>query len=69
MSVPSVQVAKERLHSLLVADRMKCTPDIMEKLSSDIYHVMSKYMEINQDSIDIQITRSEIHNKYTGEKD
>ena len=29
MSVPSVQVAKERLHSLLVADRMKCTPEIV----------------------------------------
>ncbi len=28
MSVPSVQIAKNRLHDLLNADRLKCTPDM-----------------------------------------
>lgn len=37
MSVPSVEIAKERVRSLVVADRMKCTPDIVEKMSNDIY--------------------------------
>ena len=43
MSVPSVQIAKDRLHDLLSADRLKCTPDMAEKLSSDIYYTISKY--------------------------
>lgn len=69
MSVPSVQVAKERLHALLIADRIQCTPDIAEKLPSDLYHTMSKYMELKPENFDIQITRSEIHIKYIGEND
>lgn len=68
MSVPSVQVAKERLKHLLNADRMKCTPDTAEKLTSDIYHTVSKYIEVRQEDFDVQITRSDIHIKYTGEK-
>lgn len=69
MSVPSVQIAKERLRTLLIADRIKCTPDIAEKLFSDIYHTISKYIELSAEDIEIQITRSEIHIRYTGEKD
>lgn len=68
MSVPSVQVAKERLKHLLIADRMKCTPDIAEKLTSDIYHTVSKYIEVRPEEFDVRITRSDIHIKYTGEK-
>lgn len=67
MSVPSVQVAKERLKTLLLADRMQCTPETAEKFSSDIYHTISKYMEIKPDDFHIQITRTDIHIKITGE--
>lgn len=66
-SVPSVQIAKDRLKHLLVADRMKCTPDTAEKMTADIYHTISKYMEITPDNFEIKITRSDIHIKYTGE--
>ena len=69
MRVPSVQIAKDRLHDLLSADRLKCTPDMAEKLSSDIYYTRSKYIEIRRENFDLRITRSDIHIKYTGEKD
>ncbi len=69
MSVPSVQIAKDRLHDLLNADRLKCTPDMTEKLSADIYYALSKYIEVRQENFDLRITRSDIHIKYTGEKD
>ena len=69
MSTASVQIAKDRLKALLGADRMQCTPDITEKLSVDLYHVLSKYMEIGKEHFNIQITRSDIHIKYTGEND
>ncbi len=68
MSVPSVQIAKERLRTLLIADRIQCTPDIAEKLSADIHHTISKYLEWNPDKTAIQITRTEIHIRYTGEE-
>lgn len=67
MSVPSVQIAKERLKSLVIADRIKCTPDTVEKLSSDMYLTLSKYIEIKPEYFHIKITRSDIHIKYTGE--
>ena len=66
MSTASVQIAKDRLKALLGADRMQCTP---EKLSADLYHILSKYMEISREHFNIQITRSDIHIKYTGEND
>lgn len=69
MSVPSVQIAKDRLHDLLNADRLRCTPDMAEKLSSDIYSTISKYLEVRRENFDLRITRSDIHIKYTGEND
>ena len=63
MSVPSVEIAKERVRSLVVADRMKCTPDIVEKMSNDIYLAISKYIDIKPKQLDIKISRSDIHIK------
>ena len=63
MSVPSVEIAKERVRSLVVADRMKCTPDIVEKISNDIYIAISKYIDIKPEQLDIEISRSDIHIK------
>ena len=63
MSVPSVEIAKERVRSLVVADRMKCTPDIVEKMSNDIYLAISKYIDIKTEQLDIKISRSDIHIK------
>lgn len=63
MSVPSVEIAKERVRSLVVADRMKCTPDVVEKMSNDIYLAISKYIDIKPEQLDIKISRSDIHIK------
>ena len=35
MSVPSVTIAKDRLRNLLITDRIQCTPDMIEFLTSD----------------------------------
>lgn len=69
MNMPSVQIAKERLQNLLNADRMHCTPDMTEKLSSDIYHTLEKYISIDPKEFEMKITRTDIHIKYTGEYD
>lgn len=67
MSTASVQIAKDRLKALLGADRMQCTPDITEKLSADLYHILSNIWRSALGTFNIQITRSDIHIKYTGE--
>ncbi len=53
--------AKSRLQLALVADRTGCTPEIMEKIKNDIIQVLSQYVEIDLDGLDINImqTKSE----------
>ena len=54
----SGDVAKDRLKLLLVSDRANCSPDVMELIKNDIINVISKYMIIDTDGLDIQITQS-----------
>ena len=55
----SGDVAKDRLKLLLVSDRANCSPDVMEMIKNDIIQVISKYMEIDAEGLDIQITQTE----------
>ena len=55
----SGDVAKDRLKLLLVSDRADCSPDVMEAMKNDIIQVISKYMEIDPEGLDIQITQTE----------
>ena len=68
MSVHSVSAAKERLKNLLNSDRMQCTPEAVDRLEGDLYHTVSKYVEISREDFDITVTRTDIHIKYMGEK-
>ncbi len=52
-------IAKDRLKLLLVSDRAGCSPEVMEKIKNDIIQVISKYMEIDAEGLDIQITQTE----------
>ena len=51
--------AKDRLKLMLVSDRANCSPELMEMIKSDILKVLSKYVEIDQEGLDIQITKTE----------
>ena len=55
----SGSVAKDRLKLLLVSDRANCSPELMEMIKNDIINVISKYMEIDAEGLDIQITQTE----------
>lgn len=52
-------VAKDRLKLLLVSDRANCSPDVMEMIKNDIINVISKYMDIDVEGLDIQITQTQ----------
>lgn len=58
----SGSVAKERLKFVLVSDRANCSPEIMEQIKNDIINVLSKYVEIDTDGLDIKITQTESEN-------
>lgn len=55
----SGEVAKDRLKLLLVSDRANCSPEMMEMIKNDIIEVISKYMDIDSQGLDIQITETE----------
>ena len=38
-----------------------------EFVNDDIYQVIAKYMELDPEKVTIEITRNDIHIKYTGE--
>lgn len=55
----SGDMAKDRLKLLLVSDRANCSPETMELIKNDIIKVISKYMEVDAEALDIQITQTE----------
>ncbi|MGN0515285.1 MAG: cell division topological specificity factor MinE [Lachnospiraceae bacterium] len=54
----SGSVAKDRLKLLLVSDRANCSPEVMDLIKNDIVSVISKYMDIDTEGIDIQIKQT-----------
>ncbi len=55
----SSNIAKDRLKLVLVSDRANCSPEIMEQIKNDIINVISKYIEIDLEGLDIKITQTE----------
>ncbi len=53
---PSKDVAKDRLKLVLIHDRANCSTQLLEMLKTDIIKVISNYMEIDEDGLDIQIS-------------
>ncbi len=54
----SGEVAKDRLKILLISDRVNCSPEIMDRIKKDIADVISKYMKIDIESMEIQISKT-----------
>ena len=44
----------DRLKLVLVSDRANYSPEIMEQIKNDIIAVISKYIEIDQEGLDIK---------------
>lgn len=50
---PSREVAKDRLKILLISDRVNCSPEILEMIKKDIAEVISRYMKIDTNNMEI----------------
>ncbi len=54
----SKNIAKERLRLVLVHDRVNVSPQFMETLKDDMIKVISNYMEINEQEMEVNLTKS-----------
>lgn len=57
-SKTSKDVAKERLKLVLIHDRANVSPQFLEMVKGEILKVITHYMEIDEDELDIQLTRT-----------
>lgn len=55
----SKNVAKERLRLVLVHDRSSVSPQILQDLKSDLIKVISNYMEIDEESLEVNFENSD----------
>ncbi len=55
----SKKAAKERLQLVLVHDRASLAPHILENLKVDLIEVISKYMEIDESGLEVNLDQEE----------
>jgi len=53
----SKNVAKERLKLVLIHDKANVSPQFLEMVKGEIIKVIKKYMEIDEEALDIQLTK------------
>ncbi|NLZ54052.1 MAG: cell division topological specificity factor MinE [Thermoanaerobacteraceae bacterium] len=55
--VSSKDIAKERLRLILVHDRANVSPKFLEMIKSQLIDMISDYMEIDEDGLEVKLTR------------
>lgn len=55
----SADIAKERLRLVLVHDRTNVSPQFLEALKEELIAVISRYMEIEEESMDVALQSEE----------
>lgn len=51
----SKEIAKDRLKVVLIHDRANISPEVMQALKNDIIEVISHYMDINRNEMEISL--------------
>ena len=57
-STSSKNVAKERLKLVLVHDRVNVSSTFLEMIKGDLIKVISDYMEIDEDNLEVKMTKT-----------
>ena len=55
-NVPSKDKAKERLHLVLMQDRANVSADFLELMKQEIIEVIKKYIDVEEEAIDVRLT-------------
>ena len=50
----SGETAKERLRLVLMSDHLSLAPDMVEAMKRDLVEVVSRYVEVDRDKIDVR---------------
>lgn len=53
------EVAKDRLKLILIHDRGEIAPEIIDKIREEILEVISKYIDIQVDDVEISVNKSD----------
>ena len=59
----SSQIAKDRLQLVLVHDRLGLSEETISQMQEDIIAVLSKYVDIDREEMDISLTQGRGQNK------
>ncbi|MBP1465411.1 cell division topological specificity factor MinE [Candidatus Chloroploca sp. M-50] len=64
----SASVAKQRLMMVLVDDRYKLTPDMLEQMKIEMAEVLSRYLpHVDSDQIEVTLLRGEANDHLKAE--
>ena len=55
----SKDAAKERLHLVLMQDRANVSADFLELMKQEIIEVIKKYIDVDENAIDVRLTNKE----------
>ena len=64
----SVSIARDRLRTLVISDRVQCSPDAGGELCQELYKTLSKYMELTEDNFQVEINRTQVIITFLGEE-
>jgi len=59
----SREIAKERLHLVLVHDRTDISPGLLQILKDELIAVISKHIEIDREGVEITFTQGKRYNR------
>ena len=62
----SKKTAKERLHLVLMQDRANVSADFLEMMKQEIIEVIKKYIEVDENEIDVRLTNDVKEDGTTG---
>ena len=63
----SSEVAKERLQLVLVHDRIKISSSTLEQMKDELITVISRYVEIDPDGVQVTFTQSKLASRLTAD--
>ena len=58
----SKDIARDKLKLVLIHDRVNCSTQLLEMLKNDIFKVLTKYMDIDETELDLQISQEQEEN-------
>lgn len=51
----SGDIARDRIKTVVLSDRLSCTPEVTERIKKDIKTVLSKYLELDNTEVKIHL--------------